>query len=625
MVPPTPKSAGPRRTVLALALYAILICVATAGFGPIWRTPIEMANAIDPNALQRSWYDAMAAPTAALLAVAMQSAIYAPIGVLTALSRRTAVTATLLGFDLGVVEQILRWLRPNHVPSVIGPVIAALAALAGWRMVSLISRQPAVNRRGVARFVLRIALLHTVAAIGIGAALFVYSLDTLAMTPSQLATFLALHSNGRQPVVATALQSSVSMLTALDRMNLHADLPPPAWAGADIRRDVPRPPGQLRMVGSIATLRETIADARPGDVIELLAGHYQLDGTIPITQPGSSDNPIVVRAVSLGRVVIDATTVEAFKIYAPHWVFQNLVIRGICANDTACDHAFHIVAGAADSRFRNLRLEDFNAHFKINGEGGGFPDGGRIEYVTLIDNRPRRTDVPVTPIDLDAASDWLMADNFVADFAKAGGDQVSYGGYAKAAGSGNVFERNVVLCEWHLRALPGQRIGLSFGGGGSGAGIRRELGRSGYEQSGSIMRDNLIAACSDDGIYINRSPDSLIVHNTLLDTAGIDVRFPESMATLRANLVDGPIRTRDDGLLWQDSDVSTGIWALFRGSHRLRTTFVDSARLDLRWQGTPPQAVAGGDEPDLCRAQRSPRGLSRPGAFQDFSACLNAQ
>ena len=346
---------------------------------------------------------------------------------------------------------------------------------------------------------------------------------------------------------------------------------------------------------------------------------------IRIMQPGSDEKPIVLRAARFGSVVIDAATIEAFKVYAPHWIFENLVVRGICPKHTDCDHAFHVVGSAAGTQFRNLRLEDFNAHLKINGEDGEFPDNGRIENVTLIDTAPRRTNGPVTPIDLDAASNWVITDNFIADFVKADGDQVSYGGYAKAAGRRNVFQRNLVVCEWHQRAQPGQRVGLSFGGGGSDPGIRRDMARSGYEQSGSVMQDNLIIACSDDGIYINRAPDSLLRHNTLIDTAGIDVRFTGSSATTRANLVDGLIRARDNGLVMQDSNVSTGIWKLFRGLHPVRAMFADPARLDLRWTGTSPNMVEGGDETDLCRRLRTAGAPSPAGAFADFSGCLAGQ
>ncbi len=131
---------------------------------------------------------------------------------------------------------------------------------------------------------------------------------------------------------------------------------------------------------------------------------------------------------------------------------------------------------------------------------------------------------------------------------------------------------------------------------------------------------SLFVACSDDGIYINRSPGSVVGHNTLLDTAGIDVRYPETLATIAGNLVDGPIRARDGGLLWQNDNVSTGIWALFGAQHPVRAVFADPARLDLKWRNAPPNGVGGEAAADLCHA---PRGaLSPPGAFADFSNCL---
>src|SRR3546814_4894238 len=64
-----------------------------------------------------------------------------------------------------------------------------------------------------------------------------------------------------------------------------------------------------------------------------------------------------------------------------------------------------------------------------------------------------------------SASRWTVRKNLIADFAKAGGDGVSYGAFFKGAGEGNVFEQNVVRCEW--RHHGGIRIGFSFGGGGT--------------------------------------------------------------------------------------------------------------------------------------------------------------
>jgi parallel beta-helix repeat protein len=453
----------------------------------------------------------------------------------------------------------------------------------------------------------------------------IYAISVIGITPAQLATFLDMHAGGHDRPISGIIRSSSSAFTRLDRMNLAPGVMPPPWAGADVSRDVPRPAGPLYLVNTTETLRAAIESARPGDVIELLPGRYDIDRTIPVARAGLPAFPIIVRAESLGTVIMRASTTEAFKVDAPNWVFENLVMQGVCADDGDCDHAFHIVGAATNAIFRNLTLEDFNAHFKINAEHGDIPDTGRIEHVTLLDSHPRQTPVPVTPIDLDVASSWRVTDNFIADFAKAGGDRTSYGGYAKAAGSGNLFAGNVVFCEWKLRALPGQRIGLSFGGGGSDRRIRRDHDRLGLEQSDSVMRDNLIVACSDDGIYLNRSAGTIIAHNTLIDTAGIDVRFPDSQATVNANLVDGPIRGRDGGSVLDAGNLSSAILLLFAGQHPVRGLFADPAHFDLRWKAIPPNAVATG-------ALRYPSGVMRPvhepvrpGAFDDFSAYLAAQ
>ena len=80
----------------------------------------------------------------------------------------------------------------------------------------------------------------------------------------------------------------------------------------------------------------------------------------------------------------------------------------------------------------------------------------------------RDTANPVTPIDLVAASHWTIRGNLITDFIKGGGDRISYGAFAKGAGAHNVFEQNVVVCEAHAARTPGQRVGLSLGGGGTG-------------------------------------------------------------------------------------------------------------------------------------------------------------
>ncbi len=142
-----------------------------------------------------------------------------------------------------------------------------------------------------------------------------------------------------------------------------------------------------------------------------------------------------------------------------------MVLRGVCADDSDCDNGFRIAGDGSDTVLRNMRIEDFNAQIKINGENGEFPDRGRIDHVTLIDTHGRDTPAPVTPIDLVAANDWVVQDFLMADSIKLSGNTVSYGAFAKGDAHGTIFTRDVVLCEWRLHGTKGQTIGLSFGGG----------------------------------------------------------------------------------------------------------------------------------------------------------------
>ncbi len=317
-------------------------------------------------------------------------------------------------------------------------------------------------------------------------------------------------------------------------------------------------------------------------------------------------------------MVIEANQGVVFKLAAPFWRFENLVIKGTCGGDGDCEHAFHVVADARGTVIRNNRLEDLNAAIKINGENGLFPDDGQIIGNSFTMSRPRNTLNPITPIDLVAANNWRIAQNFIADFARADASKPTYGAFVKGGGDRNVIERNVVFCEWKLRGDE-PRVGLSLGGGGTDPRLTRDLGKSGLEQTNGIIRDNLVAFCSDVGVYVNRSGRSVIEHNTLIDTAGIDVRFPASSADIVANMVDGSIRTRDEGLLRDRGNDIGPLLGLFVGYHPVRDRFQDVVALDFGWKSKPTIAGSGGGRVDLCGVTRPAEPLV--GAFEDWSRC----
>lgn len=381
--------------------------------------------------------------------------------------------------------------------------------------------------------------------------------------------------------------------------------------------------GQLIEVHSASELLAAVAQAKAGDQILIAPGTYHVRGDggyILAKEPGTENSPITVKAERLGTVVLEFEMGEGFLVTAPYWTFENLSIKGVCKEHSFCEHAFHVVGGGSHFVSRNNIVVDFNAQYKINGDGTSMPDFGLIEHNSLFNTSVRRTANPITMVDLVAASHWTIRANYFGDFVKGEGDNISYGAFAKGAGNNNVFEQNVVICENHLAGVPGSRVGLSLGGGGTGLPYCRDK-RCITEQDGSSLRSNLIAACSDDGIYINRSATSQVLHNTLIDTGGISVRFVESSADVHGNLVDGVIRTRDGGILRGADNIETDAARLYLGAHPVRDMFRSVSSFDLHWQAQGPgPAMSWGKLPDLC--VESGANLSAYGAFNDFTNCM---
>ena len=311
-------------------------------------------------------------------------------------------------------------------------------------------------------------------------------------------------------------------------------------------------------VATAAALRTAIDNAQPGDVITLAPGTYVIAQNLLCDTPGTRDSSIVVRAATLGSAVIQSSALEGFKVSAPYWTFENLVVEGTCAADDDCEHAIHLFGDAEWTVIRRNVLRDFNAQIKSNGAGAPFvfPDDVLIEGNELYDRQARQTDNPVTKLDVVGGRRWTVRANAIHDYEKAGGDGVSYGAFLKGNSRQGTFERNLVRCRTPASPFSGgTRIGLSFGGGGSGPPSICEDGTCTPEHQGGVMRNNFVLACSDVGIYLNAAASSGIHSNTLFDTTGIDVRFTASSADLRDNLLSGQIRNRDGGTSTEGSNL----------------------------------------------------------------------
>jgi len=300
-------------------------------------------------------------------------------------------------------------------------------------------------------------------------------------------------------------------------------------------------------VNSTEGFKKALKRARSGDTITLAPGNYYFKGrSLYLKGAGKKLAPIRIRAQRLGEARLQFELVEGFHVVSPYWIFENLEIEGVCKKISRCEHAFHISRKGKNVSLRNLFVKNFNSHIKVNGSRkGDYPDGGLIEYSMFINDVPRQTGKPVTPIDIVAVNDWIVRKSVIADFAKAGGDRISYAGFYKGAGQNNLFEQNLVLCE--LRHRGGVRVGLSFGGGGTSVnGSRGKSNR--VEHFGGEMLRNVIANCPlDVGVYLNKSRNTLIAENLLIDNTGIHVRFNETDAMIVGNLISGDIIDRNGG------------------------------------------------------------------------------
>ncbi|MBI5494451.1 MAG: PE-PGRS family protein [Deltaproteobacteria bacterium] len=382
---------------------------------------------------------------------------------------------------------------------------------------------------------------------------------------------------------------------------------PPTWA-----RTVP--------VQDTASLQAAIAAALAGDEILLADGTYP-SGNISCSAAGTESAPIVVRAANPLGASIRFSGVEGFKVSGPQWHFIDLDIQGTCAVDDDCEHAFHVTGAADGFIMRGNRVRDFNAQLKVNAAqvNGAWrtPNNGVIEYNDLGDTRGRVTANPVTKLNIDTGDDWIIRGNVLHDFFKDGGNGISYGAFMKSGGHRGLFERNLVLC---ARDVPtgGVRIGLSFGGGGTApqycAPAFDAATPCSVEHHDGTARNNILANCSDVGIYVNRGANTSVLHNTLIATSGVDFRFDTTTGRAVGNLMGGALRARD-GAVFTDTGNVTGVTqATFDAAYRL------PHQGDLALAGSVAAWVGAGnalaDVPDDYCARTRPSGTVTVGALE---------
>lgn len=305
------------------------------------------------------------------------------------------------------------------------------------------------------------------------------------------------------------------------------------------------------IVENIDELKTAIGAVQPGSVIYLAPGQYILNSTIRLNIAGIENAPIELKSLNEDTPAeLKIITQEGFVLNAPYWIFSGLSFNGDCEFDSHCEHALHLSGNAKYTVIRNNEFKNFNAHIKANGNySGQFPDFVLVENNNFINDWVRETKNPVTPIDVVGGNNWVVKQNFIADFAKKNKSKmsVSYGAFFKGAGENSIFDENLVACSWKLpyQSALDIRIGLSLGGGGSDKPFCRDKSCD-FEYQGGKIHNNTILNCSDVGIYLNKAKQSKVYNNLLLSTLGIDARFASTSAEITNNSLSGRIKRRDN-------------------------------------------------------------------------------
>lgn len=345
-------------------------------------------------------------------------------------------------------------------------------------------------------------------------------------------------------------------------------------------------------------IKSAVASAQAGQTITIQPGTYILRrrSVLGLSANGTAERPITLRAEKLGSVTIEVEFREATRITGSHWIIENLEFIGICGTHSHCEHVFHLKPNSHHITIRNNRMIDFNAAIKgsaKDAEGKTGPSSISVEGNWIYNKTPRRTKTPVTPIDVNGGRNWVVRSNYIADFEKAGGNKISYGAFLKRDSYDGLFEGNLIVCE--QRHSGGIRVGLSLGGGGSGQPV---------EHTNGTIRNNIVMNCPRDvGLYLNRARNTRVYNNVFFNTVGIDVRYRQSTADLRNNIISGRIKNRSSG-----SHVSKGD-RVGVGYKEAERWFVNPRRGDFRPRPGAPVIGAGVEAPgvvqDFCGRERS--------------------
>lgn len=272
---------------------------------------------------------------------------------------------------------------------------------------------------------------------------------------------------------------------------------------------------------------------KAGTAIIVNPGTYNFNQRkLSIGNSGSKDKKIALMALKFGEVTFNLNSLEGIYIDKSFWVIKNINFFGVCEEHHQCEHAIHIVAGGDGAYIYNNIFKNFNAHIKVNGRKienrSGYVVTNDVKIInnTFYNDSYRDVTSPVTPIDIVGGSRHIIRDNLITDFSRKVTlfkTEWSYGAFIKGESDNGKFENNLVVCSHFVpyQSALDARVGLSFGGGGTGDSYCPS-GKCEYENINGSLIGNVIVNCINDAsIFINKSIDTYYRNNTIINGLGM--------------------------------------------------------------------------------------------------------
>jgi hypothetical protein len=329
----------------------------------------------------------------------------------------------------------------------------------------------------------------------------------------------------------------------------------------------------------VDSLPGLVAGAAPDTTIELMRGTYVLDVGLEVQSVG-----LILRSSTGNRdsVVIDgsehAGVGTVITVASANVTIADLTIAN------AAGHAIHVHPPADDPGehagplIYNVRIADSRSDaIRVDSEGDAYMDNGTIgcSLVELTSaGRPGAgDDCLMGGIVLSRARGWRIHDNTVRGVFCIEGLAL-HGIHASSESAGTVIEGNRVL-----DCARGIGVGLY----GEGVATRplegSTCGDASYvDDNDSVVRNNFVAANDprlltspggfEHGIGVWNACNASIYHNTVFSPrapvgGSIDVRFANSTARLKNNLLSHEIRVRDEAQLVVEGNLEEVTEALF--------------------------------------------------------------